>query len=191
MAELLKWIQTPQAVSIAKVAEQKDGKPFLQNTRMPINLSLSHKPISPKTTQEPQKIYFKAGPGHLIDVFGSDSKYWSTEMKSALDVDQSSEGFPQQLTPSGLKGDSLPIPAVAFHSNYPGNSLKKIFNDQQNIYVTPDQYFTTKFREIFQKTKLTHRSGKESKTYIFYCQANIVSDGGNTKHKRFAWRPYF
>ena len=34
-----------------------------------------------------------------------------------------------------------------------------------NIYVTPDQYFTTKFREIFQKTKLTHRSGKESKTW--------------------------
>ena len=87
-------------------------------------------------------------------------------MKRALGVYQSSEGFPQQLTPSGLKGDSLPIPAVAFHSNCPGNSLKKIFNDQQNIYVTPDQYFTTKFREIFQKTKLTHHSGKESKIWL-------------------------
>ena len=40
-------------------------------------------------------IYFKAGPGYLINVFGSDSKYWS-----ALSVDQSSEGFPQQLTPA-------------------------------------------------------------------------------------------
>ena len=48
-------------------------------------------------------------------------------MKSALGVDQSSEGFPQQLTPSGLKGDSLPIPAVGFHEAAP--SLKKIFND--------------------------------------------------------------
>ena len=85
-------------------------------------------------------------------------------MKSALGVGQSSEGFPQQLTPSGLKGDSLPIPAVGFHDAAP--SLKKIFNDQLNIYVTPDQYFTTKFREIFQKTKLTHHSGKESKTWL-------------------------
>ena len=85
-------------------------------------------------------------------------------MKSALGVGQSSEGFPQQLTPSGLKGDSLPIPAVGFHDAAP--SLKKIFYNQLNIYVTPDQYFTTKFREIFQKTKLTHHSGKESKTWL-------------------------
>ena len=166
MDALLKWIQTPQAVKIAKVAEQKAWKTFFAKY-----------PNADKSKFEPQtdftkdhtgtsEIYFKAGPGYLIDVFGSDSKYWSPEMKSALGVDQSSEGFPQQLTPSGLKGDSLPIPAVAFHSNYPGNSLKKIFNDQQNIYVTPDQYFTTKFREIFQKTKLTHRSGKESKTWL-------------------------
>ena len=86
-------------------------------------------------------------------------------MKSALGVDQSSEGFPQQLTPSSLKGYFLPIPAVGFHDAAP--SLKKnIFNDQLNIYVTPDQYFTTKFREIFQKTKLTHHSGKKSKTWL-------------------------
>ena len=164
MASLLKWIQTPQADSIAKIAEKKAWKTFLAKY-----------PNSDKSKFEPQtdfakdhtatsEIYFKAGPGHLINVFGSDSKYWSPEMKSALGVGQSSEGFPQQLTPSGLKGDSLPIPAVGFHDAAP--SLKKIFNDQLNIYVTPDQYFTTKFREIFQKTKLTHHSGKESKTWL-------------------------
>ena len=161
---LLKWIQTPQAVSIAKVAEQKAWKTFLAKY-----------PNADKSKFEPQtnfakdhtatsEIYFKAGPGHLIDVLGSDSKYWSPEMKSALGVGQSTEGFPQQLTPSGLKGDSLPIPAVPFHDST--QSLKKIFNDQLKIYVTPDQYFKTKFREIFQKTKLTHRSGKESKTWL-------------------------
>ena len=164
MASLLKWIQTPQADSIAKIAEKKAWKTFLAKY-----------PNADKSKFEPQtdfardhtatsEIYFKAGPGHLINVFGSDSKYWSPEMKSALGVDQSSEGFPQQLTPSGLKGDSLPIPAVGFHDAAP--SLKKIFNDQLNIYVTPGQYFRTKFREIFQKTKLTHHSGKESKTLL-------------------------
>ena len=168
-SSLLQWIQTPQAIRIAKVAEQKAWKTFFAKY-----------PKADKSKFEPQtdfaqdhtatsEIYFKAGPGNLINVFGSDSKYWSPEMKSALGVGHSSEGFPQQLTPSGLKGDSLPIPAVGFHdaSNRVANpSLKKIFNDQLNIYVTPDQYFTTKFREIFQKTKLTHRSGKESKTWL-------------------------
>ena len=93
-------------------------------------------------------------------------KYWSPEIKSALGVDQSSEGFPQQLTPSGLKGESLPIPAVGFHEAAPSLSLKKILNGQLNIYVTPDQYFTTKLRGIFQKTKLIHHSGKESHTWL-------------------------
>ena len=77
-----------------------------------------------------------------------------------------SSGFPQQLTPSGTtrEGKGLPIPAVEFHQAAP--SLKKIFNNPQRIYITPDQYFTTTFREVFQKTKLTHHSGKESKTWL-------------------------
>ena len=161
---LLKWIQTPEANSIAKVAEQKAWKTF--NAKYPKADKSKFVPQTDfaKDHTATSEIYFKAGPGHLINVFGSDSKYWSPEMKSALGVGQSSEGFPQQLTPSGLKGDSLPIPAVGFHDAAP--SLKKIFNNQLNIYVTPDQYFTTKFREVFQKTKLTHHSGKESKTWL-------------------------
>ena len=164
MDALLKWIQTPQADTIAKVAEQKAWKTF--NAKYPNADKSKFEPQTDfaKDHTATSEIYFKAGPGHLINVLGSDSKYWSPEMKSALGVGQSSEGFPQQLTPSGLKGDSLPIPAVGFHDAAP--SLKKIFNDQLNIYVTPDQYFTTKFREVFQKTKLTHHSGKESKTWL-------------------------
>ena len=75
-------------------------------------------------------------------------------MKAALGKPN---GFPQKLLPIG--GSSLPIPAVSFHSGAP--SLKKIFNNSIDIYATPDQYFTTKFREIFQKTRLTHHSAKE------------------------------
>ena len=161
---LLKWIQTPQAVKIAKVAEQKAWKTFLAKYPNADKSKFVPQTNFAKDHTATSEIYFKAGPGHLIDVLGSDSKYWSPEMKSALGVGQSTEGFPQQLTPSGLKGDSLPIPAVGFHDS--AQSLKKIFNVQQNTYVTPDQYFTTKFREIFQKTKLTHRSGKESKTWL-------------------------
>jgi len=85
-------------------------------------------------------------------------------MKKALGLNQSSGGFPPQLTPSGRKGSSLPIPAVGFHD--PAPSLKKIFNGEIKISATPDEYFTAKFREIFQKTKLKHTTGKESRKWL-------------------------
>ena len=71
--------------------------------------------------------------------------------------------FPVQLSPLRTKV-SLPIPAEPFHGKAP--SLKKIFNADIKIYVTPDQCYTTKFGEIFQKTKLRHTSGAESKHWL-------------------------
>ena len=106
------------------------------------------------------EVFFKEREGSLQSVFGSDKKYWSTEMKEALGLGDS-RGFPYQLALLGSK-ISLPIiPTVPFNGKAP--SLKKIFDAEIKIYVTPDQYFTTKFREIFQKTKLRHTSGTESK----------------------------
>ena len=83
-------------------------------------------------------------------------------MKKALGLVDSG-GFPFQLSPLGSKV-SLPIPVVPSEGKAP--SLKKIFNAEIKIYVTPDQYFTTKFREIFQKTKLRHTSAAESKHWL-------------------------
>ena len=72
-------------------------------------------------------------------------------------------GFPYQLSPLKTK-TALPIPAVDFTEAAP--SLKKIFNNPINIYVTPDSFFVTKFREIFQKTKITHNSVSEAKRWL-------------------------
>jgi len=83
-------------------------------------------------------------------------------MKEALGLGDS-EGFPYQLSPLSSKMN-LPIPVVPFKGKAP--SLKKIFNAEIKIYVTHDQYFTTKFREIFQKTKLRHTSAAESKHWL-------------------------
>jgi len=80
-------------------------------------------------------------------------------MKKALGLVDSGS-FPYQLSPIRTKV-SLPIPAEAFDEKVP--SLKKIFNADIKIFVTPGEYFTTKFREIFQQTKLRHTSGAESK----------------------------
>ncbi|KAL9958652.1 hypothetical protein ACROYT_G035700 [Oculina patagonica] len=162
--DFMKWMKTPEATKISEAAKDNAWKPFLakypnaDRTKFKAQVEFAYNHTATAD------IYYKAGQGHLINVFGSDSKYWSSEMKNALGVAQSAGGFPQQLSPSGAKGASLPIPAVGFHEAAP--SLKKIFNSKINIYVTPDQYFTTKLREIFQKTKLKHSSGKESKRWL-------------------------
>jgi len=107
------------------------------------------------------EVFFKESKGSFQSVFGSDRKYWSSEMKEALGLGDS-RGFPYQLAPLGSKV-SLPIPAVPFDGKVP--SLKKIFHAPIQIYITPYQYFTTKFREIFQETKLRHTSTVESKCW--------------------------
>ena len=91
------------------------------------------------------EVFFKESEGSLQSVFGSDRKYWSVGVKQALGLGDSG-GFPYQLSPLGSKV-SLPIPAVPFEGKAP--SLKKIFNSEIEIQVTPDKHFTNKFREIF------------------------------------------
>ena len=58
---------------------------------------------------------------------------------------------------------ALPIPAVEFTE--PALSVAKIFN-QNRIYATPDEVFTTKFRDILQQTRLKHTASAEAKTWL-------------------------
>ena len=108
------------------------------------------------------EVFFKEGSGSLQSVFGSDRKYWSQQMKAALGLEGVS-GFPYQLSPLKTK-TPLPIPAVDFTETV--TSLAKIFNEEKRIYVTPNEFFVTKFRDIFQQTRLTHTSSVEAKTWL-------------------------
>ena len=73
------------------------------------------------------------------------------------------EGFPFQLSPLKTKR-SLPIPAVEFTE--PAPSIAKKFNKENRIYATPDEFFVTKFRDIFQQTRLKHNTSAEAKTWL-------------------------
>ena len=161
---LMKWALTPQGEKIAEAAKEKAWAAFLfkypnadkSKFVAQVDFAYNHTATG--------EISYKEGNGNLLSVFGSDSKYWSEDMKKALGLNQSSGGFPPQLTPIGRKGSSLTIPAVGFYD--PAPSLKKIFNGEMKIYATPDEYFTTKLREIFQKTKLKHITVKESRKWL-------------------------
>ena len=108
------------------------------------------------------EMFFKEGPGSLQSVFGSDRKYWSKQMKTALGLG-GVEGSPYQLSPLKTK-TPLPIPAVDFTEAAP--SIAKIFNKENKIYVTPDEFLVTKFRDIFLQTRLTHTASAESETWL-------------------------
>ena len=107
------------------------------------------------------EVFFKEGPGSLQNVFGSDRKYWSQQMKTALGLDGVG-GFPFQLLPLKTKTPP-PIPAVDFTEGAP--SLAKIFNKDKRIYATPDEFFEIKFRGIFQQTRLTHTESAEANAW--------------------------
>ena len=104
------------------------------------------------------EIYLKAGPGFWQSVSESDRKYWSDAMKEALGIG----GFPVELTLNNHQ--LLPVPVVQFEENPEG--ISELFNQRRKIFVSPTEYFTTKFRDIFSKTQITHTTGKESRSWL-------------------------
>ena len=83
-------------------------------------------------------------------------------MKKALGL-AGTEGFPYQLSPLKTK-IALPIPAVDFTESVP--SIAKIFNQENRIYPTPDEFFVVKFPNIFQQLILTHKTSAEAKKWL-------------------------
>ena len=108
------------------------------------------------------EVFFKESAEDSSSVFGSGRKYWSQEKKTALGL-IGVDGFPFQLSPLKTR-KALPIPAVEFTE--PAQSIAKIFNKENRIHATPDEFFTTKFRDIFQQTRLKHTTAAEAKTWL-------------------------
>ena len=73
-------------------------------------------------------------------------------------------GFPYQL--SLLQQDKpQPVPAIAFSDNIT-QSVADIFHKEMKIYVTPTDYFTTKFRQIFAKTQIKFTTAKYARKWL-------------------------
>ena len=45
-------------------------------------------------------------------------------------------------------------------------SIPKIVNKENRIYAMPDEFFVTKFCNIFQQTRLEHTASSEAKTWL-------------------------
>ena len=109
------------------------------------------------------RVLFPVGDGSWEDPLLEDSKYWSQPLKDALGMQQDG-GFPYQL--SLLQQDKpLPVPAIAFFDSIT-QSIADLFDKQVKIYVTPTDYFTTKFRQIFTKTQIKFITAKYARKWL-------------------------
>ena len=109
------------------------------------------------------RVLFPDGGGSWENALIKDSKYWSQPLKDALGVQQDG-GFPYQL--SLLQPNKLqPVPPIDFADSIT-QRVADIFNKEVNIYVTPTDYFTTKFRQIFTKMQIKFTTAKYARKWL-------------------------
>ena len=111
------------------------------------------------------RVLFPDGDGSWENPLIENQKYWSPALKAALGVQQDG-GFPAQLSLLPTQSQApQPVPAIAFSDNR-GQRIADLFNKQVKIYVTPTDYFTTKFRQIFTKTQIKFTQAKYARKLL-------------------------
>ena len=81
----------------------------------------------------------------------------------ALGINQDG-GFPYQLSLL-QQNKPQPVPAIDFSDSIT-QSIADIFNKEIKIYVTPTDYFKTKFRQIFTKTQIKFTTAKYARKWL-------------------------
>ena len=177
----LQWLKSDEAKYISEVVKAKAWKDFKREYPFADLSKFEAQTDFIDKKHATAEIYLKAGPGFWQSVSESDRKYWSfkylyflnvycgddwrinkvsksDDMKSALGIG----GFPVELSLNSHQ--LLPVLAVQFEENPEG--ISELFNQKINIFVSPTEYFTTKFRDIFSKTQIKHTTGKESRSWL-------------------------
>ena len=120
---------------------------------------------SMQTAKALGRVLFPDGEGSWENPLIEDQEYWSPALKAALGSQQDG-GFPAQLSLLPTQSQApQPVPAIAFTSTT-GQSIADLFNNQVKIYVTPTDYFTTKFRQIFTKTQIKFTQAKYARKWL-------------------------
>ena len=112
-------------------------------------------------------VLFTESDGSQTDPLIKERKYWSRRLMDALQMHQDG-GFPTQLTPfMQTKQPQMPIPAVDVSEEIDkSRHIGDILNKELKIYVTPTEFFTTKFREIFKNTQITFTTAKYRRKWV-------------------------
>ena len=157
-----KWVRKPETKALLDTAKKNAWEQFTRQFPNADKTQFSVQTSVDEKYRISAEVFFNESEGSSISVFGSDKKYWSQQMKTALGL-AGVEGSPYELSTLKTK-IALPIPAVDFTE--PAPSIAKIFNLENRIYATPDEFFVVNFRDIFQKSRITHRASAEAKTWL-------------------------
>ena len=153
-----KWLKSPEAKQCTDAAKAyaftkfKKRFPFADESRFQVQVDFD---TNRKATG---RVLFPDADGSWKNPLIEDSKYCSQGLKDALGFHQDG-GFPAQLSLL-IENKPQPVPVIDFSDNIT-QSISDVLNNEIKIYVTPKDYFTTKFRQIFINTKITFRSAKE------------------------------
>ena len=160
-----KWLSSTEAKQrsdAAKVQALSDFKkrfPHAQMSRFQVQVEFD------ANRKALGRVLFLDGNGSWENPLIEDQKYWSPALRSALGAQQDG-GFPYQLSLlQQNKPLPQPVPAIAFSDNT-GQSIADLFNKQVKIYVTPTDYFITKFRQIFTKTQIKFTQAKYARKWL-------------------------
>ena len=159
-----KWMSSTEAKQRSDAAKAKalsDFKkrfPHAQMSRFQVQVEFD---ASHKASGE---VLFPDGNGSWEDPLLEDQKYWSPALRSALSAQQDG-GFPYQLSLLQQNKPPQSVPAIEF-TEKTGQSIADLFNKQVKIYVTPTDYFTTKFRQLFTKTQIKFTQAKYARKWL-------------------------
>ena len=160
-AALLKWMKTPEAQRIATAAQEKAWKDLQQQFSRADRSKFVIQADFIKNHKAIGQVFLKTSDG-LTSVSGSDRRYWSQQMKTALGIGDGN-GFPYQLSPLKTR-NPLPIPAVDFTEAT--SSIKEMFSGLIKVYVTPNSFFQVKLRDVFDQTNIKHYTAAESRSWL-------------------------
>ena len=161
----LKWFSSPEGKQRAAAAKSHALAEFKRRFPRATMSKFITQVDFDATRKAIGRVLFPVGDGSWEDALIEDSKYWSQPLKAALGVQQDG-GFPYQLSLRPTQSQAPhPVPAIAFTSTT-GQSIADLFNKQVKIYVTPTDYFTTKFRQIFTKTQIKFTQAKYARKWL-------------------------
>ena len=161
----LKWLssseakQRSQAAKDVALSDFKKHFPYadMSKFQVQVDFDANRKALG--------RVLFPSGDGSWENPLIEDRKYWSPALIVALGAPPVSNFAPQLSPLSSNKPPPHPVPAVDFYSAT-NQSVAALFNGEMKIYVTPDDYFTTKFRLILTQAQITFRSAKYARKWL-------------------------
>ena len=157
-----KWMKSPEETKLAAATKAKSLSYFKQHFPNADMSTFTVEVDFDENHKASGEVFFKEGQGSLKSMFGSDRNDWPQAMKNALGLHHDG-GFPYQLSINNRP--PKPIPAVDFSKNIQSN-IGEALNKEQKIYVTPTDYFTTQFRQIFTDTQIKFTTAKYARKWL-------------------------